>query len=434
MTRVLGLRANWRPIAVLAGLNVFVGGMVGLERTTLPLLGAEAFGLASASAALSFIVSFGLAKAVMNLFAGDLADRYGRRRLLITGWAFGLPVPLLVMWAPHWGWIVGANVLLGVNQSLAWSMTVVMKIDVAGPRRRGLVLGLNEFAGYGGVALASLAAGYIAAASALRPQPFLLGVGFVAIGLLVSVAYARETREFVHQESLDTGDGARHPGLARVFATVSWRDRVLPLLSQGGLVTNLKDGMAWGLFPMYFASKGLDLPTIALIVAIYPAVWGAGQLVTGPLSDRLGRRRLLVGGMWLQALGIGAMVLADGLLAWLAAAAVMGLGTAMVYPTYLAAVSDIAAPVWRASGLGVYRFWRDLGFAVGALLAGAMADALGVRLAIGVTGGIVFASGSWLALRLRETQPVHSPDRSAAPERHVRLNGSAVARQRDEQP
>lgn len=409
-----GVRINARQIAVLVALNAIVGGMVGLERSTLPLLGPRDFGLTTATAALSFIVSFGFAKAVMNLLAGRLADLYGRRLLLVAGWLVGLPAPLLVIAAPHWGWVLFANVLLGVNQALCWSMTVVMKVDLAGPRRRGLVLGLNEFAGYGGVAVASLAAGYLAATTALRPYPFLIGVGLALVGLAVTLLLVGETRGYAHAPDAVASEARVGGRLAEVFATVSWRNRRLFAFSQGGLVTNLNDGMAWGLFPLYFSARGLDLRAIAGIVAVYPAVWAVGQLVTGPLSDRVGRRPLLASGMFVQALAIVAVLWGADVWAWVLAAAGLGLGTAMVYPVYLAAVADVAEPRWRAAALGVYRFWRDLGYALGALLTGLIVDASGAPAALVVVAAVVLVSGVIVALLGGETLSPRSQHRPSS--------------------
>jgi MFS family permease len=418
----LGLRANWRQFALLVLVNAFVGGMVGLERAVVPLLAEHDFGLVSRAAILSFIVSFGLVKALANLFAGRLSDRIGRKRILVAGWLIGLPVPILVMVAPTWGWVVLANALLGVNQGLCWSTTVVMKIDLAGPARRGLAMGLNEAAGYGAVSLAALAAGYLAAASGLRPQPFYLGVAFALAGLLLSVLLVRESHGHAHHEAqLVSREGAsandaitpaKPPSFAQLFRLTSWKDPSLFAASQAGLVNNLNDGMAWGLFPLIFAAAGLSVERIGVLAAIYPGVWGLSQLVTGALSDRLGRKGMIVAGMWVQAAAIFLVLLDQGFLPWAVAMTLLGLGTALVYPTLLAAVSDVANPTWRASVVGVYRLWRDGGYAVGALLAGVLADQLGVSATIAVIGGLTFASGVVVLGRMDETLPGRRPGTS----------------------
>jgi MFS family permease len=414
----LGLRANWRQFTLLVVVNAFVGGMVGLERDVVPLLAAHDFGLASRAAALSFIISFGVVKALANLLAGRLSDRIGRKRILVAGWLVGLPVPFLIILAPTWGWVVIANVLLGVNQGLCWSMTIVMKIDLAGPARRGLAMGLNEAAGYGAVALAALASGYLAAASALRPQPFYLGIAFALAGLILSAAFVRETRGHARHEAtlsrvvptIESGPGALDggapaPSFARIFLRTSWQDPTLFAASQAGLVNNLNDGMAWGLLPLFFAAAGLDLRHIALLAALYPAMWGLGQLATGALADRVGRRSPIVGGMWMQAAGIGVIVLTRGFGPWVGGMGLLGLGTALVYPTLLATIGDVAHPAWRASAVGVYRLWRDGGYALGALLAGVLADRFGVAGAIAGIGALTFASGIVALIRMRETLP-----------------------------
>lgn len=398
----LGLSENWRQFSLLVLVNAFVGAMVGLERAVLPLIAETEFGIASRAAILSFIASFGLAKALSNLLAGHLGDRHGRKSVLVAGWIVGLPVPLLVMWAPSWEWIVFANVLLGVNQGLAWSMTVIMKIDLVGPRQRGLAMGLNEAAGYIAVSLAALASGYVAAAYALRPQPFYLGIGFAVAGLLLSLFFVRETRGHAGLEATAWSAG-ESPSFAKVFALTSWENRTLFGVSQAGLVNNLNDGMAWGLFPLYFAALGLSIEQIGWLAALYPAVWGLAQLATGALSDRIGRKPLIVSGMWVQAAGIGVMLLGGGF--WLPAAAMslLGLGTAMVYPTLLAAIGDVAHPSWRGSSVGVYRLWRDGGYVLGALLAGVLADLVSVAAAIGAIGALTLLSGGVAFVVIHET-------------------------------
>jgi len=396
----LGLRANAGQFALLVAVNGLVGGMIGQERTVLPLLARDEFGLTAFSAVLSFVLAFGATKALANLAAGALADRYGRKPVLVTGWLFGLPVPLMLIWAPDWGWVIVANVLLGINQGLAWSSTVIMKIDLVGPARRGLAMGLNEAAGYGAVALTALATGFIAAEAGLRPAPFLLGLAFAGLGLGVSVLFVRETRELV---ALETSSKPDLPWRS-VFARTSFRDPSLSAASQAGLVNNLNDGMAWGLLPLFYASHGLNIAEVGVLAAAYPAVWGLGQIGTGALSDRIGRKALIVGGMLLQAAAIGMIAAASTFPVWLLAAALLGLGTAMVYPTLLAAVADVAAPSWRGAAVGVYRLWRDLGFAAGALIAGVLADRAGMSFAIGTVAAVTAASGLVVLVRMRETR------------------------------
>ncbi len=425
----LGLRANWRQFTLLVIVNAFVGAMVGLERAVLPLLAERDFGLASRAAILSFIVSFGVVKALTNLLAGRLSDRLGRKRILVVGWLIGLPVPLLIIAAPTWGWIVGANVFLGANQGLCWSTTVIMKIDLAGPARRGLAMGLNEASGYLAVSLAALSSGYLATTYGLRPAPFLLGVGFALAGLALSVLVVRESHGHARHEARLAGAGPGNAGalgFRRVLVLASWRERALSAASQAGMVNNLNDGMAWGLLPLYFAAAGIPVGRIGLLAAIYPAVWGLGQLATGALSDRIGRKGLIVAGMWTQAAGIAALVVTRPFAPWLGAMALLGLGTAMVYPTLLAAVSDVAAPDWRASAVGVYRLWRDLGYVLGALLAGVVADRLGAGAAILATAALTFASGVVVLLRMYETLP----PRWRAPEdqRPAQVRTEATAR------
>ena len=407
----LGIRENLGQFSLLVLINAFVGGMVGLERTIVPLLGSEEFRLASTFSITTFIVSFGLTKALVDLVSGPMADRWGRKPMLILGWLFGLPVPFLIIWAPEWSWIVVANVLLGVNQGFAWSMTVLMKIDLAGPVRRGLAMGLNEFAGYGALGLTALATGYIAASTGLRPRPFYLGIGYAFAGFLLSTL-VRETSGHARHEANSARDVVSHgysgqPTFWNVFAFTSWRNRTLFGVCQAGLVNNLNDGMAWGIFPLFFAAHGLAVTDIGVIKAVYPFVWALGQLVTGPLSDRWGRRALIVWGMWLQALahpvialGASFNVAASGV----SGAMLLGLGTAMVYPSLLAAVTDIAHPAWRARSLSVYRSWRDFGYAVGAALAGFVAGSLGLIWSIHVAGILTFVSGGLAWFTVRETK------------------------------
>jgi MFS family permease len=401
----LGLRENWQQFSLLVPINAFVGGMVGLERTVVPLLAEQEFGLASRTIALSFIVSFGVVKALANLFAGRFSDRVGRKQILVTGWLFGLPVPIIIMLAPSWDWIILANVLLGINQGLCWSTTVIMKIDLVGPARRGLAMGLNEAAGYLAVATATLASGYIAASYGLRPEPFYLGVIFAVAGLVLSAVFVRDSRAHARHEGQLQGGASTEAtrSFREIFALTSWQDRRLFAVSQAGLVNNLNDGMAWGLFPLYFTAAGLPITQIAILSALYPAVWGLGQLGTGTLSDHIGRKPLITGGMALQALGIFLIAATAGFLPWAIGAVLLGLGTAMVYPTLLAVIGDVAHPAWRARSVGVYRLWRDAGFAVGALLAGVLADAYGILAAVWVVAALAAVSGAVVAMRMYET-------------------------------
>jgi len=398
----LGLRANRGQFSLLVGLNAFVGAMVGLERTVLPLLGEQEFGLTSKTAITSFIVSFGVTKAVLNLVAARLSDRIGRKPILVAGWVLALPVPFLIIAAPAWWWIDLANVLLGANQALAWSMTVIMKIDLVGPKRRGLALGLNEFAGYFAVGVTSWVTGYIAARSGLRPEPFYLGIGIAVVGLLGSIFLVRETRGHARLEAAAMATPANVPRLGRIFWVTSLGNASLFAACQAGLVNNLNDGMSWGIYPLFFAAHGLDVARIGVVKAVYPAVWGMLQIATGLLSDRLGRKGLIAWGMIVQAGGIWLTVLVPDYGAWLMGAVLQGLGTAMVYPTLLAAITDHAHPSWRASSLGVYRFWRDLGYAVGALVSGVVADVLGFEAAIHLVGAVTLASGVVVARVMKE--------------------------------
>jgi MFS family permease len=398
----LGLRANRGQFSLLVGLNAFVGAMVGLERTVLPLLGEQEFGLTSKTAITSFIVSFGVTKAVLNLVAARLSDRIGRKPILVTGWVLALPVPFLIIAAPSWWWIDVANVLLGANQALAWSMTVIMKIDLVGPKRRGLALGLNEFAGYFAVGVTSWVTGYIAARSGLRPEPFYLGIGIAVVGLLGSIFLVRETRGHARLEAAAMATPADVPRLGRIFWVTSLGNASLFAACQAGLVNNLNDGMSWGIYPLFFAAHGLDVARIGMVKAVYPTVWGILQIATGLLSDRVGRKGLIASGMIVQAGGIWLTVLVPDYGAWLIGAVLQGLGTAMVYPTLLAAITDHAHPSWRASSLGVYRFWRDLGYAVGALVSGVVADVLGFEAAIHLVAAVTLASGVVVAWVMKE--------------------------------
>jgi MFS family permease len=405
----LGLRENLTQFSLLVVVNAFVGAMVGMERSILPLMAEQEFHLAARTAVLSFIVVFGATKALTNYFAGRLSDRFGRKQLLVAGWLVAAPVPFLLMWAPAWNWVLIANVLLGVSQGLTWSTTVIMKIDLVGPKNRGLAMGLNEFAGYVAVAASALATSFIAARYGIRPEPFYLGVGFVVFGLALSALAVRDTVHHVAAESEVCGvlSPENVPTQSDVFWRTTLRDRNLSSVSQAGLVNNLNDGMAWGLFPLFFAAAHMDLEQIGALAALYPATWGIAQLFTGAWSDRIGRKWLITSGMWVQAAGIGVVILAGGFSGFAFGAVLLGTGTAMVYPTLLAAIGDVAHPTWRASSVGVYRLWRDLGYAIGALLAGVTADALGLPAAMWLVAALTFASGLIVAVRMTETLVVN---------------------------
>ncbi|MGW3659536.1 MFS transporter [Streptomyces sp. NPDC005151] len=410
----LGLRENWAQFTLLVIVNVSVGALVGLERTTVPLIGTDVFGLTSDLAVFSFIIAFGVTKALTNLAAGELTARFRRKQLLMAGWLIGIPVPFALAWAPSWGWIVAANVLLGMNQGLTWSMTVNMKIDLVGPARRGLATGLNEAAGYVAVGASALLTGYLATAYGLRPAPELIGIVFVAAGIALSLS-VRDTAAHVALEL------ARHPrpvhaeqstGLAKTFAHTSWHNRSLRGASQAGLVNNLNDGLTWGVFPLLFTDHGLGLAAVGLVKGLYPLLWGIGQIPTGHLADRIGRKPLIVTGMFVQAAGfVLALALLDRpLLAGILSAVVLGLGTAMVYPALIASVSDHAHPTWRANALGTYRFWRDIGYAAGALVAGVLADTLGLNATVIAAAVLTAASGllaaRWITDRPARREPV----------------------------
>ena len=403
----LGLRANLAQFSLLVLVNAFVGAMVGMERSILPAIAEQEFRLVAHTAILAFIVVFGVSKALTNYFAGRFSDVFGRKAILVAGWLIAAPVPFLLMWAPSWNWVLLANLFLGVSQGLTWSTTVIMKIDLAGPRNRGLAMGINEFAGYFAVGAAALATGWVAAHYGLRPQPFYLGVGFVVAGLALSVVAVRETHHHARHEAAlrPASEAAAAPSQGAIFRQVSLRDRNLSSISQAGLVNNLNDGMAWGLFPLLFAASGMSLAQIGVLAAIYPAVWAVCQLFTGALSDRIGRKGLIVTGMWLQAVGIAVTAMSADFRGFVAGAALLGIGTAMVYPTLLAAIGDVVHPTWRASAVGVYRLWRDAGYAVGALLSGAVADLFGVASAVWLVASLTFISGAIAAIRMRETHP-----------------------------
>ena len=407
---VLGLRANAAQFTLLVAVNALVGGMLGQERTVLPLLATDVFGLDSYTAALTYILAFGLAKALTNYLAGTWSERFGRKPVLVAGWLIAAPVPLLLIWAPEWWIIVAANVLLGISQGLTWSTTVIMKIDLAGPHRRGLAMGLNESAGYLALAMTALLTGNIAAHAGLRPEPFLVGIAYAALGLGLSALVVRETRGHADHEATTRAQTTDQPSDLtdrQVFTRTSFREPALSAASQAGLVNNLNDGLAWGLFPVLFISAGLTLGETGILVALYPAVWGLGQLATGALSDRWGRKHLITAGMLLQAVALAIIATASSMAPWAAASVLLGAGTAMVYPSLLASIGDVAHPSWRARAVGVYRLWRDLGFAVGALLTGVLVDTFGIREAVWVIAGLTAASGIVVAVRMYETHTSH---------------------------
>ena len=398
----LGLRKNLAQFSLLVIVNAFVGAMVGMERSILPMIAEQEFQLAAKSAILSFIVVFGVSKALTNYLAGRLADAYGRRIILISGWLVAAPVPFMLMWSPTWSWILAANLLLGISQGLTWSTTVIMKIDLAGPKNRGMAMGFNEFAGYFAVAAAALATGYVASVSGLRPEPFYLGVGFVIVGLALSVLLVRETAGHAKLEAELANSFSPEPAPSQreIFWRTSLGDRTLSSVSQAGLVNNLNDGMAWGLFPLFFMAAGMSLKQVAWLAAIYPAVWGIGQLYTGALSDRIGRKGLIVWGMWVQSMGIAILASSSTFAGFATGGVFLGAGTAMVYPTLLAAIGDVVHPSWRGSAVGVYRLWRDLGYAFGAVVAGVVADLMGLEASLWFVALLTFLSGLVVMLRM----------------------------------
>lgn len=423
----LGLKENAFQFGLLVIVNAFVGAMIGLERSILPELGEKEFGLAAKSAILSFIVVFGFTKAAMNYFAGRLSDRFGRKVVLIAGWAFAIPVPFLLMWAPTWDWILVANLFLGISQGLTWSTTVIMKIDLVGNKQRGLAMGLNEFAGYFAVAGSALLTGLIASHYGLRPEPFYLGIVYIFLGLVLSLFFVRETH---HHVSLEIKNNEKVKALSQsdIFIKTSFNDKDLSSVTQAGFVNNLNDGMAWGLFPILFASVGLNLKEIGWLAAIYPATWGILQLWTGHWSDQVGRKWLIVWGMWVQAFGIAITVLVLDKVGFTIGAVLLGAGTAMVYPTLLATIGDVAHPSWRASAVGIYRLWRDSGYAIGALVSGFLADIFGIQFAIWFVGGLTFLSGLLTAVRQSETLKKSLPETISPTDLNhlIQKNGAVV--------
>lgn len=404
----LGLGPNLAQFTLLIAVNALVGGMVGQQQTVLPLMAETEFGLTGYTFVFTYIAAFGITKAAANWFAGTFSDRFGRKPVLLIGWLFALPVPIILILAPNWWWVVAANVLLGINQGLTWSTTVVMKIDLAGPARRGLAMGLNEAAGYAAVAVTSLLAGYLAETYGLRPAPFLLGLAYAVLALVVSTFWVRETRGHAALEATETSHHATavpHRTNRKIFVDTSWREPALGATSQAGLVNNLNFGLSWGLFPLLFATADLTLTQIGVLFALYPAVWGVGQLFTGAASDRFGRKPLITTGMATQAVGLGVIASSQSFTGWAVGAIVLGAGTALVYPTLLAVLGDVAHPALRGRTVGVYRVWRDLGYAVGALLGGLLADVVGLHAAVWAAAGVSTVSAVVVAVRLYETHP-----------------------------
>lgn len=399
----LGLKENWKQFSLLVLVNAFVGAMIGLERSILPAIAEQEFHLAAKSAIFSFIIVFGFTKAFTNYFAGRFSEKYGRKIVLIIGWIFAIPVPFMLIFAPSWNWILFANLFLGISQGLTWSTTVIMKIDLVGPAKRGLAMGLNEFAGYFAVAISALATGYIAANYGLRPQPFYLGIAYVLLGLLISIVLIKETKGYAEQESKLHYQEKPMLTQKEIFHLTTFKDKNLSSVTQAGFVNNLNDGMAWGLFPLFFSAANIGIKEIGILAAIYPAVWGICQLITGAWSDKIGRKLLIVWGMWIQAIGIVITVLSKNFYGFALGGIFLGIGTAMVYPTLLATIGDVAHPSWRASSIGVYRLWRDSGYAVGALVAGVISDFFGLDSAIWLVAFITFLSGIIVAKRMKET-------------------------------
>ncbi len=394
----LGLKENWRQFTLLVIVNAFVGGVVGLERSILPQIAEHEFHIAAKTAILSFIVVFGITKALTNYFTGAIANKLGQKKLLVVGWIIGIPVPLLLMYAPNWNWIIAANILLGINQGLTWSTTVMMKIDLAGEKNRGFAMGLNEFAGYIAVALIGFLTGWIATEYGLRPYPFYLGIGLVFMGLVISWLFVKDT----HHHSAKEGESSSVARLKNIFKDTSWKHKNLGPVTQAGLVNNLNDGMAWGLFPILLATKGFALDEIGIIIAVYPAVWGIGQLFTGKMADHFSKKLMLFWGMLLQGIALILFIWASSLINYILLAAILGLGTAMVYPTFLATIAENTHPLDRAKSIGTFRLWRDLGYAIGAILTGIIADLYNVNTAIIFIGGLTILSALIIVFRMSE--------------------------------
>ena len=410
----LGLRPNLNQFLILVLVNAFVGSMIGLEQTVVPLIGANEFGIQSNTLVVSFIASFGLVKAILNLFAGKISDKWGRKNVLIVGWLFGIPVPIILLLAPDWNWVITANVFLGINQGLAWSMTINMKIDLVGKERRGFALGFNEFSGYFAVAVVSFITGYLATIYGLKPYPFYLGIIFAIAGFLISWLIVKDTKKFTHleienqdsvlSENQDKDVIRRDLSFSHVFMQTSWRNRSLLAISQAGLVNNLIFGVSWGLFTLYFSSFALNTNDIGFLKALHPGIWGILQLITGSLSDRVGRKILIFPGMFIQSIGIWIVLYSQAFPGWVTGMSLLGVGTALVYPSLLAAISDIGHPSWRATSLGVYRFWRDMGFVFGAIGIGFISDLFNMFIAIQVVAWVGLASGIVVVFLMKETK------------------------------
>jgi MFS family permease len=393
----LGLKENRKQFILLVIINAFVGGMVGLERSILPRIAGVEFHIAAKTAILSFIIVFGMVKAVTNYYTGALANRFGRKKLLVAGWIIGIPIPFILMFAPSWNWIIAANLLLGINQGLTWSSTVVMKIDLVGEKQRGFAMGLNEFAGYVSVALIAFLTGWIASEYGLRPYPFYVGIVLVFCGLAGSVFFVKDTQHHVAKESVTN----TIPGLKNIFWDTTWKDKNLGSVTQAGLVNNLNDGMAWGLFPILLASKGFTIEKIGVITAVYPAIWGIGQLFTGKMADFFCKKDMLFTGMFLQAIALIVLVWANTLFHFIILSAMLGWGTAMVYPTFLATVAENTNPQDRAKSIGIFRLWRDLGYAIGAILTGIIADLISIPAAILFIGCLTGVSSLIIRYRMK---------------------------------
>lgn len=424
----LGIRANIGQFSQQLLQVFFVGLTIGLQRNVLPALAEQEFGIAADSFTLlmAFIISFGIVKGLTNLVAGQLSETYGRRRVLLWGWIAAIPIPFIILYAPSWNWIVAANVALGINQGFAWSMTVASKVDICGTRQRGLAIGINEFAGYSGVAVAGILTGYLATELDPRLSLSLFGGAVTIVALVVAFLFAKDTLPWARAEAASFRAGTQigpipnfpegvseRPSLREIFTLVSWRHNTFMALSQAGCIEKFVDALVWGFFPVYLIGNGLTLIEIGWVVGAYGLVWGFGQLWSGPLSDRIGRKWLIVAGMWLAAVGIAAMLMVDGFVYWASTAAITGLGMALLYPTLIASVSDISHPDWRASSLGVYRFWRDTGYAIGALLIGVIADAINaIEAGFWFVALVMLASGLFVAIISEETIP-----RLTAPEK-----------------
>ena len=393
----LGLKENWKQFALLVIINGFVGGMVGLERSILPQIAEKEFAIAAKTAILSFIIVFGIVKAITNYYTGTLANKFGRKKLLVAGWIIGIPIPFILMFAPNWSWIIAANVLLGINQGLTWSSTVVMKIDLVGEKQRGFAMGLNEFAGYIAVAFVAFLTGFIASEYGIRPYPFYIGIVLVVLGLAGSIFFIKDTKHHVAKETINNDI----PRLKNIFRDTTWKNKNLGSVTQAGLINNLNDGMAWGIFPILLASKGFTIGEIGIVTAIYPAVWGIGQLFTGKMADKFCKKDMLYTGMLLQAIALIVLVFANTMVHFVLLSSILGWGTAMVYPTFLATVAENTHPLDRAKSIGIFRFWRDLGYAIGAILTGIVADLISIDAAIIFIGLLTFASAMIIRYRMK---------------------------------